>query len=194
MGKLLRQVAILAGLIGAVLTSCNSSGCLDNRSAIPLAEFYNSETGQSLTLDSLEIRGLGAPGDSVLVSAGTAVSQAYLPMRSSHELIQWCFAYRRHDLDDAANNDTLSIRYASLPYFASNECGVIYQYHISELTHTSHYVDSVAIADSVVTNIDKVYLKVYFKPLPEEENGGGDDAGDEEIIITSRGHNAPGNR
>ena len=87
MGKLLRQVAILAGLIGAVLTSCNSSGYLDNRSAIPLAEFYNSETGQSLTLDSLEIRGLGAPGDSVLVSAGTAVSQAYLPMRSSHELI-----------------------------------------------------------------------------------------------------------
>ena len=71
---------------------------------------------------------------------------------------------------------------------------MIYQYHISELTHTSHYVDSVAIADSVVTNIDKVYLKVYFKPLPEVENGGGDDAGDEEIIITSRGHNAPGNR
>lgn len=194
MGKLLRQVAILAGLIGAALTGCNSSGCLDNRSAIPLAEFYNSDTGQSLTLDSLEIRGVGAPDDSVLVAAGTAASQAYLPMRSSHDLIQWCFAYRRHDVDDAANNDTLSIRYDSKPYFASNECGVIYQYHISELTHTSHFIDSVAIADSVVTNIDKVYLKIYFKPLPEIEDEGDGGDGDEEIIITSGRHYTSGNK
>lgn len=145
------------------LTSCNTSGCTENRSAVPLAAFYNSATGQEIQLDSVSISGVGAPADSVLSPAGRPVSQVYLPMRPTEPSVEWCLAYKWKALDDPGLYDTIAIGYDSRPYFASEECGVYYRYRITSLSCTDHLIDSVSVADSLITNIDRVYLKIYFR-------------------------------
>lgn len=119
-------------------------------------------------LDSLAIYGVGAPGDTLLSSAGTLISQIYLPMRPTHQSVTWCFDYKWKYLDNPALNDTITIDYTSTPFFASEECGAFYKYRINRLDATSHLIDSVAIVDSVVTNIDKVYLNIYFRTAVQE--------------------------
>lgn len=45
-------------------TGCNSSGCMENQSSIPLAGFYSAGTEERVVIDSIKVYGLGAPGDS----------------------------------------------------------------------------------------------------------------------------------
>lgn len=158
---------ILAAAVIATETSCNTSGCSENRSAVPLAEFCNSSTGETVALDSVAISGVDAPADSVLSPAGRAVSQVYLPMRPTKPSVRWCLAYRWKALDDPRLNDTISIDYDSQPYFSSEECGAYYRYRITSLRCTGHLIDSVGIVDSLITNVDKTYLKIYFRVAQE---------------------------
>ncbi|MDE6853889.1 MAG: hypothetical protein K2J38_02420 [Muribaculaceae bacterium] len=161
---------LLAGLLAAA-ASCNTDGCLDNQSSIPLAGFYSSETSASISLNILQVHGVGAPGDSVLLRPGTAVSSVYLPMRSTHSSVQWCFHYEQGDLADPAYNDTITFDYTSRPYFASEECGAMYEYTIDRTTVTNHLIDSVVVTEPVITNTDVERIRIYFRT----DNSGGDD-------------------
>lgn len=164
---MMRTLAIILSVLvlatAGVLTSCNSSGCTENRNAVPLAAFHASSTGKEIQLDSVSISGVGAPADSVLSPSGQPVSQVYLPMRPTRPSVEWCLAYRWKDLDDPRLYDTISIDYDSQPYFASEECGAYYRYRITSLGCTDHLIDSVVIVDSLITNIDRVYLQIYFR-------------------------------
>lgn len=169
--RLLVVISVVVSALSAVLSfvSCNTAGCTENRNAVPLAEFCNSTTGDAIALDSVEISGVEVPSDTVLTTAGTTVSQVYLPMRPTHNSLSWCIAYRWKALDFPELNDTIEFDYDSDPYFASEECGVIYRYHITRMSHTCHLIDSVAVVDSLVTNIDKTYVKIYFRVSETEE-------------------------
>lgn len=145
------------------LPSCSNSGCTENRSAVPLASFCASSTAREISLDSVSISGVDAPNDSILSAAGQRVSQVYLPMRPTDPSVQWCLAYRWKEFADPYFNDTITIEYDSQPYFASEECGAFFRYRIKSLACTDHLIDSVGVVDSLVTNIDKVYLKIYFR-------------------------------
>ena len=69
-----RKIAIL--IASALLAAgCNTSGCLDNRSALPLAEFRSSATGDAISVDSLEVAGVDAPDGDVLSEATPAKRQ-----------------------------------------------------------------------------------------------------------------------
>lgn len=160
---------ILAAATAAVsLGSCNTSGCTENRNAVPLAAFFDSTDENAIQLDSITVSGVDAPGDTVLSAAGQRISQLYLPMRPTHESVEWCFAYKWKRLDDPRLNDTISFDYESEPYFASEECGAYYRYQITRMDYTRHLIDSVAIVDSLVTNVDKVYINIYFRVASEE--------------------------
>ncbi|MCM1068229.1 MAG: DUF6452 family protein [Muribaculaceae bacterium] len=163
--------------MAAAIASCNSSGCLDNQSSIPLAGFYSSATGTPMTVSNIEIMGVGAPHDSVLVGEG-AISQVYLPMRSTAGSTAWCFSYSQPGIDDPAFNDTVTFTYTSEPYFASEECGAMYIYTISSVKYTTHLMDSVVLADSIVTNTDIERIKIYFRTNTPDE-GDDDEGGDE---------------
>lgn len=172
MGKTLKT-ALLGTIILtatlAVLTGCNTSGCTDNRSSIPLAEFYSSNTGTSITLDSLEIHGIGAKGDSAVLHVGQAVSQVYLPMRAAQSQTAWCIRYGWARTDHPALNDTVTFIYRSEPWFASDECGAMYRYNIEHVAYTTHILDSVAVLDSMITNIDTAQLRFFFATQEEED-------------------------
>ena len=164
--KRLLPIAFLALLIAG----CNTSGCLDNGSAIPLASLLSSATGQKVTINMVQVHGVGVPGDSILVTSGTAVSEIYLPMRSNATSVQWCFHYTQSDISGLELNDTISLGYTSQPYFASEECGAYYRYHIDKCETTTHLIDSVLVVDSLVTNVDKTYLQIYIRTAESDPN------------------------
>lgn len=163
----LRAAAAISAAMLSAASGCNTSGCLENQSAIPLAEFYSSATKKTATLNILRIHGIGAPADSALITPGSSVSQVYLPMRSTTASTAWCIAYNQEGLDSPEFNDTVTFDYTSLPYFASEECGAMYYYQITQIRHTEHLIDSVVAVDSLITNADRVYFKIYFRTAEE---------------------------
>ena len=165
MGRIMTIMA--AGMLTASalssLTGCNTSGCTDLQSSIPLAGLYSSASQQPITVSTLEIYGVDAPNDSILYDGGTALREVYLPLRSDFTTTAFCFHYTQEGLDDEALNDTITFHYTSEPYFASEECGAMYRYTITRLADTRNLVHSVAVTDSLVANTDFERLKIYFR-------------------------------
>ncbi len=155
-------------LLALAAAACNSSGCLDNGSALPLAGFYSSQSGESISVDSLEIRGNGAPGDSVLVGPSKSGTQVYLPMRADAPETTWIISYKQKALDFPELNDTISFIHETIPYFASEECGAMYIYRITGVRHTTHLIDSITVTDPLITNVDLERIKIFFRTAQEE--------------------------
>lgn len=152
-----------------ILLGCNSTGCLENRSSIPKAGFYNSEDRQ-ISLDSISIAGIGAGTEEPINKPGTSISSISLPMRSTKESTTWELGYKWKYLARGTMADTISFDYESMPYFASEECGVIYRYHITHMRYTTHLVDSIILVDSLITNIDTEQIKIYFRTQSTDES------------------------
>lgn len=151
------------------MASCSATGCTDNQNSLPLAGFYSMSTGNSITVDSLAIEGIGAPDDSLLLSPSSRVSSLYLPFRSARNETSYCFQYRESRLNHPELYDTLTFRYDAIPFFASEECGAMYHYRVTEYTYTTHLIDSVAMLDSLITNIDRETIQIYFRTADTPE-------------------------
>lgn len=162
MGKVLTHIIATIAAV-SLLWACNTAGCTDNRNSLPLAGFYSMATGEAIAVDSLAVWGVGAPGDSLLLTPDVSASQLYLPLRSEKESTAFCFAYRMADLDFEELQDTITLHYMSSPWFISEDCGAGYRYTITRLDHTSHLIDSVGLTDSLVTNIDREIMSIFFR-------------------------------
>ncbi len=168
MGRLTagRIVLMLMAVIAAIMAACSTDGCLNNQNSLPLAGFYSSTTHSAISIDSIDISGVGAPHDSLLHSSGTTVSEIYLPFRSNENSTSFCFHYTERHISSPALNDTLTFRYTSEPYFASEECGAMYRFRINHFDYTRHLIDSVAVADSLITNTDIQRIHIYMRTQP----------------------------
>lgn len=159
-------------LLAIVITSvifggCSTSGCLENQNSLPLAGFYSSQTGTEISIDSVQIGGVGAPNDSLLLKSGSA-STLYMPFRSRSEVTSFYFRYTQKLLMEYGIEDTVTFHYKSIPYFASEECGAMYQYRITKVTTTNNLIDSVGVTDSLITNLDIERIKIYFRTATPE--------------------------
>lgn len=163
MGKILIILAALTLFASAFLTSCDTGGCTDLRSSVPRADFYSSATEKQIVIDSLQITGVGAPGDSVLYGPGSRLSSVYLPMPAQTNTVKWRIAYMQSDLAGYDVADTISLDFERQPWFAGEECGAMYKYRITRLEYTNYLIDSVALADSLVINVDRATLNIYFR-------------------------------
>ncbi len=161
MGKILNYIILTSALIISIC-SCSSDGCLDNQSSIPLAGFYSSASKQTLALDSVEIYGIGAVGDSLLTNTGSDVSNVYLPFRATTDSTAFCLHYTYKSTPHIPN-DTIWFNYETIPYFASEECGAMYKYKITSTRHTLFLIDSISVIDPEINNIDIERIKIYFK-------------------------------
>lgn len=152
-----------------VITACSSSACNDNQSSIPLAGFYSSSSGNAVAIDSISVGGVSAPLDSLILNNVSGMSQVYLPFRSTKPSTSFFIHYNQKALSDPRLNDTLVFDYTSDLYFASSECGALYRYRITGLKHTTHLIDSVVIADSMINNVDIERVRIYFRVNETEE-------------------------
>lgn len=168
---------IVAAMV-ATFAACNTGGCYDNQSAVPLVEFLDT-AGTSLTLQGVEIRGIGAPNDSLLVASTESSSQIYMPLRSTEQSVTWNFHYVTDSNDDGNYDDRITFEYTSKPYFASDECGAFYEYEITGYSYTTNVIDSVAVTDSLITNVDNVRISIYFDLDKIEQSSTAEEDGDE---------------
>ncbi|MCH5248175.1 MAG: hypothetical protein J1E99_08450 [Muribaculaceae bacterium] len=172
----LRMLFVLPLIATASLTmflgSCSDVGCIDNRSSIPYAKFYSAETMTPITVDSLEIGGVGAPNDSLLVAAGDKTSAMYFPFRFEQDNTTFFIRYVSRPLNFPGLVDSISFKYTSNPYFVSSQCGAMYRYFITEMKYTRHLIDSIAILDSLITNVDMERLRIFFRTAAEDEDNG----------------------
>lgn len=161
MGKVLSR-SLIGFLLVAAAVACNNNGCLDNQNSIPQAGFYSYETLSSVALTKLSIGGIGAPDDSLLLKNSTA-SSVYLPFRSEAGKSSFYFVYGEEALAQYDVVDTVTFFYDSQPYFASEECGAMFRYRITGVKHTTWVIDSVGITDSVITNVPRETIGIYFR-------------------------------
>lgn len=154
---------LLSTILLLSMYSCNTTGCTDNRSSLLLAGFYSDVTERSIQVDSLEIGGVDAPNDSLLVTADDRLSQFYIPLRSQNTEASYCIHYAATNLDFPELNDTITIGYTGKPYFASEECGAVYLYNIHRFDYTRHLIDSIALTDSLINNANVERMKIYFR-------------------------------
>ena len=163
-GNKLTVIAVMVlTVLTASMTGCNTTGCTDNRSSLLLTGFYSSTDRRAISIDSLELGGVGAPHDSLLVSLNERPNQVYMPLRSRDSETSFCFHYAAKALSDPRLNDTISLWYTSEPYFASEECGAMYRYKIHRLTYTTHLIDSVGLRDSLINNANVERMMIFFR-------------------------------
>ena len=155
----------------ALWQGCNSEGCADNHSALPLMGLYSAVNQEAITLDSIAVGGVGAPADSLLVAPGEAVQQVYLPFRAADNATTFVIKYMQKHLAEQGVEDRITFYYESMPFFASEECGAMYHYRITRVSHTVNILDSVGVSDSLITNIERSTIGLYFRiaePDPDE--------------------------
>ena len=142
-----------------ILGGCGDGSCYDNGSAVPMARFYQSGTTTQVSPNGMTVSAIGAPGDTLLIDNAT-VSDLHLPLHVSTGSTQWRTTFAASD--GTTETDTVTINYHPIEYFASVECGAMYHFDITGVSHTGHAIDSVVVAQAHVTHVDQVNLRIYL--------------------------------
>ena len=150
-------------LLGAIVTCCNSE-CYDNQNSLPLAGFYSSsEDPKAISLDSITIFGVGAPGDSILVNVARGLSQVYLPFRIDQGSTTYEIRYLGGMGEFYELRDIITFNYDIVPMFVSTACGAVYYYKINSIETTHTFIDSVTCPLGEITNANIENLRIYFR-------------------------------
>lgn len=158
------------GFIALAISGCNTSECFDNKNSLPLAGFYSSEKEpHAITLDSLTILGIGAPGDSILKDSVRSLSEVYLPFRIDQGSTTYEIRYLGGEAGILRISDFITFNYEIIPFFVSNACGTVYDYKITSIEHTNNFIDSVTCPTGEITNANTENLKIYFRVQIEED-------------------------
>ena len=159
-------VMFLIGLSGG----CSTNECYDNQNSLPLAGFYSStELPLPISLDSISVLGIGAPGDSILQDSVRSLSQVYLPFRIDQNSTTYEIRYLAGLPGEYHLSDRITFNYDILPMFVSTACGAVYYYKITSIEHTNVFIDSVTCPTGEITNANLENLKIYFRVNIEEE-------------------------
>lgn len=159
----LKLLPIVVAALVVFYAGCSSDECLQNKTALPLAGFYDSAKPESkVMIDSLEVYGVGAPGDSVLWEGTRAVNQLYLPFRLDSDTTRYVFRYLQKKLAALNLTDTVTFIYSRDPIFVSSACGVSYNFEIKEIRNSGILIDSVSCPAGIINNMDTENLEIYF--------------------------------
>lgn len=152
------------------IAGCSTSECYDNQNSLPLAGFYSSGARpQAISLDSISVLGIGAPGDSILQDSVRSLSEVYLPFRIDQNSTTYQIRYLGGQAGYFRISDEITFNYDIIPMFVSSACGAVYYYKMTSIEHTSNFIDSVICPEGVITNANTENLKIYFRVNTDEE-------------------------
>lgn len=171
------SVISVVGISGSVMSGgCASEECLDNKNSLPLAGFYASGSDdksgnpRAISLDSVSIYGIGAPGDSILQDSVRALSQTYLPFQIEGGETRYVIRYLQASLSRLALADTIVFRYEAVPFFTGAQCGAIYEYRDIRISTTHTFIDSVVCPAGQITNAATENIKIYFRVATDDQD------------------------
>lgn len=158
MRNFLYLILLFTGI--ATAASCSDT-CDENKNALPIAGFYysGSASTDAITMDSLEITVIGAPGDSALSAASVSKNEIYLPFRIDSDTTSYVFIDRHYQ---GGLRDTVTFIYTRTPRVASLECGVSYIFDIQSIVAQGVLIDSVICPNGFIDNSGIQNLKIYF--------------------------------
>lgn len=155
-----------------LMSACGNDECFENKNSLPLAGFYSSAAvPQAISLDSISIFGIGAPGDSVLHDSVRNLKESYLPFRIDTGQTSYVIRYLQGILGYMEVADTITFNYEIQPWFVSSACGVVYNYRMKDIVTTHHVIDSVTCPGGVINNVNKENIRIYFRVATEEAPG-----------------------
>ncbi|MCH5229860.1 MAG: hypothetical protein J1F12_07715 [Muribaculaceae bacterium] len=167
--KIIGPVLFLGILLG-LASGCSTSECFDNQNSLPLAGFYSSEPEpRPISLDSISILGIGAPGDSILQDSVRTLSEVYLPFRIDQPSTTYEIRYLGGEAGIFRVSDFITFNYEIIPMFVSSACGTVYYYKMESINYTDNFIDSVVCPEGKITNANIENLKIYFRVALEEE-------------------------
>ena len=172
MNRLFRHIAAAAALltlIGAALSCSNDEGCSGNRSSIPLAGFYSSQTGSKIQVDSISVYGIGMKGDTTIVDHARLINQVYLPLNVADTLSRFVVRYDALDLAAFSLTDTISVTYKPIPYFHSEDCGAMYLFDIVDYSTTNVLIDSISFSTMHIDNANNENVRIFFRTQEVDE-------------------------
>jgi len=121
-------------------------------------------TADKKTIDSAFNAAVFGPvtGPVIKGAAYAKSSKFTLSLSPQKDTCYWLFAA---DTAKGSMIDTLTFLYDRELHFVSNACGYSYFYSINAIQATHHFVDSVAISNSNVTNnVNTTHVQVYIHP------------------------------
>ncbi len=156
--------ALLIVALAALCFACASNDCDGNKNSLPLAQFMSSDSvPQKVSIDSISIYGIGAPGDSLLLDSAANVSSTYLPFRIDQNSTSFVFQYLQSVIGQEDIRDTITFRYDIVPHFVSAACGAVYDFNNIDISHTSHFIDSISCPDGRISNANITNIFIYFR-------------------------------
>lgn len=164
--RLTPVLLVAAAAVATMLPACSTEECEGNKNSLPLAGFLSSAISpREVSIDSLTVFGVGAPGDSLLLNNRSA-SELYLPFRIDEGETTFVFRYEQEALRGIT--DSVTFRYDIVPYFVSSACGVVYNYEIKSIDCTRNLIDSVSCPGMKITNANIRNINIYFRVQTSE--------------------------
>ena len=162
----------LAVLVSILVDGCATEECYENRNALPYAGFYGVLDGKmgSVSVDSMSVYGIGAPGDSILHEGKSAMSSLYLPFRIDCDTTVYVFRPISRIMSLYGVADTVTFIYDRTVRFVSSACGASYLYDIRKISNTGALIDSVVCPGMQITNANSENIRIYFRTGDEESD------------------------
>ncbi len=151
---------VLSALV--MIAGCSTGACYDNQNSLPKAGFYSAKTGDAVAVSGLSVGGIGAPNDSLLCGPSETVSEVYLPFRPDETSTSFTFK-------SGLFGDVVTFTYETSPYFASADCGAVWRFRIRSVNWSGTLIDSIAVVDSLITNVDAMQLKIFLNDSGSED-------------------------
>ena len=118
-----------------------------------LNETTNVTTTTALSIDSIWVRALDS--DSFIYKKTPKISSIELPLKKFEQQTDYIIRFN-------TVTDTISIFHDNNDnYYLSLECGCIVTHTINEVVTTNHFIKSVNILNSEITNINATNLQIY---------------------------------
>lgn len=161
--RIFPSLLLISALLITVI-SCSTDECYDNRNALPYAGFYGILDGKmtSISVDSMRVYGIGAPGDSILSEGNRSTANLYLPFRIDSDTTSYVFKLVNKALEPYDVCDTVTFIYTREARFVSSACGASYIYTIRDIRNTGLLIDSITVTDGRITNADSENIQIYF--------------------------------
>lgn len=144
---------IISASLLSLSLACTEESCEQDTEVLMLAGFYESGSGNKLTVDSLSIHGLYMPDS--LIYSNVKLKQAGLPLNPSATSCSFIII-------NGSRKDTIEIQYEPNLKLLSQACGYIYIYTLEQMHFTSNGIRNILIINEQVNPGDEENIQIFF--------------------------------
>jgi len=154
--RAVRQISAcgIAAVMAFVISSCSVQPCYEETDPMMNTVLLASGTGESVSADSLRVRGVSSTDTIEFVDARAATSFS-LPLDPAGDTSLFYITVN-------GIHDTAVIYYTRLPHLVSPECGYTFTSNITGVATTHNIIDTLIIENSKVDLDGKKNLHLFF--------------------------------